>query len=190
MKIRQAFFKYRSYTPIPLIIAALILAKTTWMSYLFGLAIACLGETIRIWAVRYAGGATRTTGRVGGDELVTNGPFAHVRNPLYLGNFMLSLGVLIMAWPWMPWLLIIYIIVFAIQYGCIISLEEEYLLSTFGGEYEDYFQAVPRFIPSISGYSKGSRLPSFLAKALRTEKNTLQSFAFVTIAILIRWLLF
>lgn len=190
MNIREIFFKFRSYTPIPLIIAALLLAKTTWVSYLLGLATASIGEILRIWAVRYAGGATRTTGRVGGDELVTNGPFAHVRNPLYLGNFILSLGLLIMAWPWMPWLLLIYFAVFAFQYGCIISLEEEYLRNNFGKVYQDYLKSVPRFMPKFRGYAKGLRHPNTLAKALRTERNTLQSVAFVSLAILLRWQLF
>jgi protein-S-isoprenylcysteine O-methyltransferase Ste14 len=189
LNIKETFFKYRSYSPIPLIIAALILAKTTWQSYLFGFALACIGEAIRIWAVFYAGGATRTTGRVGGDELVTNGPFAYVRNPLYFGNFILSLGLLIMAWPWMPLLLVIYLAVFAIQYSCIISLEEQYLWKNFGETYQQYFKSVPRFFPTFQKYGKGSRSPIPLAKALYTERNTLQSFAFVSLAILLRWLL-
>jgi len=140
--------------------------------------------------VRYAGGATRTTGRVGGDELVTTGPFAYVRNPLYWGNFILSLGILVMAWPWMPWLLLIFLFLFAVQYGCIITLEEEYLRATFSEEYENYFASVPRFIPAFRAYAKGSRKPTTLVKALRTEKNTLQSFSIVSVIILLRWQLF
>ena len=65
MKIRESFFKYRSYTPIPIILAAIILAETTWISYLIGFLIAASGEIIRIWAVAFAGSATRTTGEVG-----------------------------------------------------------------------------------------------------------------------------
>lgn len=190
MKIREGFFKYRSYTPIPLIIAALVLANITYLSYLIGFAIICIGEIIRIWAIRYAGSATRTTGRVGGDELVTSGPFGYVRNPLYMGNFILSFGVLIMAWPWMPWLLLIYLALFAVQYGCIITLEEEYLRSKFGEDYERYFKSVPRFIPTFQKYAKEESPPAGLIKALKTECNTLQSIFLVSLLLFLRWQLF
>ena len=74
MSVRDFFFKYRSYTPIPLIIAALVLARTTPASFVAGLVIALIGESIRLWSVRYAGSATRTTGEVGADVLSPTGP--------------------------------------------------------------------------------------------------------------------
>jgi protein-S-isoprenylcysteine O-methyltransferase Ste14 len=189
MKIREFFFKYRSYTPIPLIIAALVLAKTTIYSFVGGLIVALIGETIRIWSVRYAGSATRTTGEVGADVLVTSGPYGRLRNPLYLGNFLLSFGILIMAWPWMPWLMIIFLALFYLQYSAIISLEEEFLHSKFGLLYEEYRNHVPSMLPRLRSWGRGDRKPTPLKKALRTERNSLQSFTIVTIAILLRWLL-
>jgi len=52
MGYREFFFKYRSYTPIPLIIAALILAKPSGWSLLIGFAIAVCGQLPRLWARR------------------------------------------------------------------------------------------------------------------------------------------
>ncbi len=189
MTSREFFFKYRSFTPIPLIVAALILARTTWWSLVAGLAIALCGEAVRLWALRYSGSATRTTGRVGADELVTNGPYGHLRNPLYLGNFFLSFGALIMAWPWMPWLLIIHVVLFCIQYYSIITLEEDFLRNKFGTVYADYEAAVPRMIPRWTSWGKGDRVPTTLHKALRTERNSLQSLTAVTLLIVIIWIL-
>ncbi|HNW59291.1 MAG TPA: isoprenylcysteine carboxylmethyltransferase family protein [bacterium] len=189
MAWRETFFKYRSFTPIPLILAALILADTTVWSFFSGLAVALLGEGVRLWSVRYAGSATRTTGAVGADVLVTDGPYGHLRNPLYLGNFLLSLGILIMAWPWMPWMMLIFILLFGLQYGAIISLEEDFLRNKFGAVYTDYERHVPSLLPRLTSWGQGVRQPTPLHKALRTERNSLQSFSAVTILILLRWLL-
>lgn len=157
MSFRDFFFKFRSYTPIPLIIAALVLARTSLASFAGGLIIALIGESIRLWSVRFAGSATRTTGEVGADVLVTDGPYGHLRNPLYLGNFLLSFGILIMAWPWMPWLMLIFLLLFFIQYKAIISLEEDFLRKKFGGQYQEYEQNVPSMLPRLTSWGKGER---------------------------------
>ena len=81
-------FKYRSYTPIPFLILMLIFEKASVTSLVTGFVIALAGELIRLWGVSWAGSETRTTGGVGGSFLVISGPFAHVRNPLYVGNIM------------------------------------------------------------------------------------------------------
>ncbi|NIA29327.1 MAG: isoprenylcysteine carboxylmethyltransferase family protein [Actinobacteria bacterium] len=188
MRYKEFFFTYRSYTPIPVILIALILARPSLASFIFGLLIAMSGESIRIWSIRYAGSATRTTGEVGADELVTTGPYGHLRNPLYLGNFLLSFGVLIMAWPWMPWFLLLYLLLFYFQYSAIISLEEDFLRKKFGAVYSEYEKHVPRFIPRFSNWGEGKRKPTGLAKALRTERNSLQSLSIVTILLIFRWI--
>ena len=187
MDIRQFFFNFRSYTPIPLIIAVLILAEPNWISFPVGIGIAILGEIIRILSVAHAGSATRTTSGAGGDELVMTGPYAYLRNPLYLGNFLMTAGLCIAAWPWMPWLLVITVVLFLVQYSLIINLEEEYLAKTFSQTYQKYKENVPRIIPRFPKYASGQdRLPS-LKKAFRSEKSTLTSFFVVSLFIFLRW---
>jgi protein-S-isoprenylcysteine O-methyltransferase Ste14 len=188
MDLRTLFFNYRSYTPIPLLLAVLIWAAPSTASLAGGFALTLLGESLRIWAVRHAGGATRTTGRPGaGAELITHGPFAYVRNPLYLGNFILSLGLCLMAWAWMPWMLFLFIALFGVQYRLIISLEEERLRQHFGPIYEEYLQVVPRFIPRLRPFSS-QRVPGMpLGRALKIEKNTLLSVSAAALAIFLRW---
>ncbi len=188
MDLRKVLFQYRSYTPIPLLIAILIWAKPSAARMIGGFALTLLGENLRLWGVRHAGGATRTTGIPGaGVELITHGPFAHVRNPLYLGNFIVCLGLCVMASAWMPWMLLVFIVVFALQYGAIVSFEEENLRRHFGPIYETYLAAVPRFLPRIRPFQPqtSSRMP--WRRALTIEKNTLLSIAAVALAILLRW---
>lgn len=188
MDHRVFLFNYRSYTPIPLLLAILLLAAPTPFSLIGGFALALLGEATRIWAVRHAGGATRTTSGVGaGAALITHGPFAYVRNPLYLGNFLLSLGLCVMSWAWMPWMLFLFIALFGWQYWSIISLEEEHLQQRFGAQYTEYLRNVPRFVPRLTPYRKHDAQPMALARALKIEKNTLFSFTAVSLAILIIW---
>lgn len=187
MDIREFFFNYRSYTPIPLLIAMLILADPTPATLIGGFAIALTGELLRLWAVRHAGGATRTTSGVGGSVLITSGPFAYVRNPLYLGNFLLTTGLVLMAWAWMPWLLLLLWLLFLLQYGLIISREEEYLRGQFGAQYEEYVQKVPRFLPRLAPFKRQAVQVMSWLSAIKVEKNTLMSFLLVSAAVLVRW---
>jgi len=187
--IRQIFFKNRSYTPIPLIIIALILAKPTWISFLAGLVSVLFGEAIRFWGVAYAGSATRTTGQAGGERLVTDGPFGLVRNPLYVGNFFLSFGFMIMCWAWMPWMAFVFLALYSIQYGFIVNLEEEYLSDRFPEAYRDFKQHVRRWIPSTRPYKGGEVSEPKYDKALRSERNTFQAIVSVCGLLIIRWFL-
>lgn len=186
MDIRARVFAARSYTPIPLLVAVLIMAEPNLLTLATGGLVVVLGESIRLWAVGYAGSATRTR-HVGAPSLITNGPYGRVRNPLYVGNFILSLGLCIMAWAWMPYMLGIFLAAFAVQYGLIVSLEEESLRSIFGEEYDAYVRAVPRFLPRFTGYVGGEPAPYDFAAALRSERRTFQSIAAVAVAIAARW---
>lgn len=190
MDIRNFFFKYRSYTPIPLALLIIFYANPTWPQWLLGLAILALGELIRLNAVRHAGGATRTT-RVGAPELCMSGPYAHVRNPLYVGNMIIYTGIVFFAGsPNLSAMLLLTWAFFTIQYWLIVNLEEETLLKLFGAEYETYRQLVPALFPRILPWDSGTnREPASWRKTFRTEKRTLQNISLILIVIFIRWLL-
>jgi protein-S-isoprenylcysteine O-methyltransferase Ste14 len=176
---RQKIFSYRSYTPIPFLIVMLIFAKPTLWSLLIGFLIALVGELIRFWGVGYAGGETRTTGPVGGSKLVTNGPYAYVRNPLYLGNMLMYLGFGVMSMALFPYFQIIGLIYFFVQYYLIVTLEEDYLSRAFPDVYALYIKHVPRFIPRLKRYEFASNFKFDIKEALRSEKRTLQAFLLV-----------
>lgn len=185
------FFKYRSYTPVPFVVVMLLFAYPNIWSLIAGFIIALSGELIRLWGVSWAGSETRTTGNVGGTYLIVSGPFAHLRNPLYLGNILMYTGMGIMSFALFPWLQIAGLIFFSFQYHMIVQEEEKYLEKTFGKEYETYRQNVPRFIPAIKKYVAGNvEQPVYdLKKGLRSERRSLQAFTLITITILLIWFL-
>jgi protein-S-isoprenylcysteine O-methyltransferase Ste14 len=189
LDIRRFFFKNRGFTPVPLILAALILARTTAVTYFAGLAVVLAGEAVRFWGVSYSGRSTRTT-RVGGSRLVTDGPYGHVRNPLYIGNFLMAVGWTVMGWPWMPWMGLIVLAFFAIQYHFIVNLEEEFLSGKFGAAFESYKKTVPRWIPRLRAVPSAEPMQADPGSAFRSERNTFQAIAVIAILILLRGRLF
>lgn len=180
-------FEYRSYTPIPFLIVMLVFSNVTLASLLIGFAIALTGEAWRLWGVCYAGSETRTTGSVGGTYLVVSGAFSHVRNPLYLGNILLYVGIGIMSMALFPYLQIGALLFFYFQYHVIIGEEEKYLSKTFGEQYSKFLINVPKLIPRISAYKDDSLVqpPLNLKAGLRSERRTLQAFSGVTLALII-----
>lgn len=176
MTLGQFFFKYRSYTPIILLIPMMLYARPTIPTIAIGAVFVILGELFRFWGVAYAGSETRTTDRVGGTYLVTQGPFSYVRNPLYVGNILMYFGIAVMSNSLFPFLQIFALIYFTFQYYYIIIEEEGYLREKFQEKYNDYFSKVSRFFPG-SQYeaSKQSTLKLNLKAAYESEKRTFQA---------------
>lgn len=160
------------------------------LSLIIGFLIALSGELIRLWGVSWAGSETRTTGTVGGVFLIISGPFAHVRNPLYVGNILMYLGIGIMSFALFPYLQIAALVFFGFQYHFIVKEEEEYLRKTYSKDYEEFTKNVPRFFPRLISYKAEIEQPPFKLEAgLKSEKRTLQAFTLVILIILVKWYL-
>ena len=120
-------------------------------SIALGLPLAFAGELIRCWAVGYSGVTTRNDA-VTAPKLVTGGPYAYVRNPLYLGNFLTAAGFAI-AFTGKNSPLARRALVggslgaMAAIYATIVPHEEEFLQSHFGEAFERYCACVPRVVP-------------------------------------------
>lgn len=186
----EKVFKFRSYTPLPFIVLMIIFQKASIESMFIGFMVIILGEYFRLWGVSYAGSETRTTGTVGGTYLVVSGAYAFVRNPLYIGNMLMYLGVGIMSMALFPYLQITAILFFFFQYTVIIKEEEIFLNSKYGTSYENYCTEVPKLIPNLKGYKNpGLDQPSFNIKAgLRSEKRTLQAVIIIVLIVIIRYI--
>ena len=187
--IRQVLFRYRSYTPIPFLFAMVLFALPTTTTVLCGFAVAILGESLRFWGVAYAGSLTRVTGSVGAPEVVVAGPFAYLRNPLYLGNVLMYCGIGVMANALTPWLVMIALVYFGFQYAMIVSLEEEFLEKEFGKEYLEFKKNVPRFLPRLSAYrttAQDHQKPNW-TECLRSERRTLQALSIIVVLLLLIW---
>ena len=187
MDIRQIFFKNRSYTPIPIALMIIYFAGTAGATFSSIGVILLLGETIRIWAVSHAGSATRTR-NVGAPSLCSSGPYAHSRNPLYVGNMLMYIGIVLIAGvPNGSFMIVTTAAFFLIQYTLIVSLEEETLDTLFGNEYMEYKKNVPAIIPKLrpwSGAKQKRQTP--VLKTLKTEKRTLQNVFLMLLLIFIK----
>lgn len=185
MKTGEFLFKTRGYTPIPFLLIALFFANPSKELVITGLIIIVFGEFMRLWGVSYAGAATRTR-QAGAPELVSNGPFAYVRNPLYIGNIFIYLGAVVMSNIWLPYLAIVVFLVFYIQYTFIISHEEEILEELFRDSYIEYKKNVPRFFPKFSAYKNKSDIEPQIIKAFKSERSTFIAMGTFLILFIIR----
>jgi len=145
-----------------------------------GLPLAFAGEALRCWAVGYSGSTTRGD-QVTASKLATSGPYAYVRNPLYLGNFVTALGFTV-AFTGKNTLLQRLVLgagalgTMAAVYATIVPHEERYLRERFGDEFDRYCERVPRIIPQLEPAvnEKDAWDGSVIAEA---ESKTLVTFA-------------
>jgi protein-S-isoprenylcysteine O-methyltransferase Ste14 len=102
---------------------------------------------MRLWGVHHIGAISRTRSeRLG--PLIASGPFAHVRNPLYVGNLLLWRGFTLAAR--LLWLAPLVFVLLAVEYHAIVRWEEQLLTTRMGEPYRAYMKRVPRWIPSLS----------------------------------------
>jgi protein-S-isoprenylcysteine O-methyltransferase Ste14 len=142
-------FRHRTITPVPLALAVLLIPEGREAGPVAmigtGVILVALGEAMRLWSVRQIGAISRTrSDRLG--PLVTSGPFAFVRNPLYLGNVALWAGFALSAR--LPWLAPIFVAILAFQYHAIVRWEERLLEERLGERYYTYTSRVPRWVPN------------------------------------------
>jgi protein-S-isoprenylcysteine O-methyltransferase Ste14 len=187
MALSTWFFRFRSYTPLPLLALTLLLGDASYASVATGFGVAVVGLLIRFWGARAAGPLIRVVDAPGGSELVTYGPFAYVRNPLYLGNILMYTGVAVMSGIW--WIAVLGLAYFLFQYTLIVHGEEAYLQRTFGDQFVHYTARVHRFIPRLTPYrvAEVARNPLRpVPDTLRAERRTLQAFVIVLMMMLLQ----
>jgi protein-S-isoprenylcysteine O-methyltransferase Ste14 len=147
VRIGAWLFERRTWLPLPLAIALLLIPARRDISpppFLLGAAVVALGECIRLWGVHHIGAISRTrSDRLG--PLVSTGPFALVRNPLYLGNIALWVGFALSLR--LLWIVPIIIAILGFEYHAIVRWEETLLESRRGEEYRAYITRVPRWLP-------------------------------------------
>jgi protein-S-isoprenylcysteine O-methyltransferase Ste14 len=142
-------FRQRSWLPVPLGLAVVTLrtgAVDGMWPLVTGIALVVVGETLRLWAVRHIGTISRTRTSTRQGPLITSGPFRMVRNPLYLGNWMIWSGLVVASR--LIWMLPIAWAAFALQYGTMVIWEEARLRTMFGRQYDRYALDVPRWVPA------------------------------------------
>lgn len=189
-RVGRFVFRFRDYlAPLGLVIIfvasrprpALGSELVDWWVDAFGLFVALVGQAIRVSVIGYAyivrGGANK---QLAAPKLVCEGLYAHSRNPMYVGNFLLLTGLAIIYHAPLVYLVALPLYVLGIL--SIIEAEEEFLRGKFGAEYEDYCRRVNRFLPNLRGLRETVRGMSFdWRRVLRKEYGT--TFAWLSAAL-------
>jgi protein-S-isoprenylcysteine O-methyltransferase Ste14 len=172
-RIGAVLFRNRSWLPVPFLLVALLApAHSSAMNWVIGAVLIVIGEAIRLAGVSAAGTVTRRRSR-DVQRLVTYGIFRWVRNPLYVGNFFIWMGFVVISG--VMWFLPIAIVIFAIEYMLIVAYEEGVLESIFGREYLDYKLTTPRWFPRPPKQSESG--PHDWGEAWRSEISTFLQYA-------------
>jgi protein-S-isoprenylcysteine O-methyltransferase Ste14 len=139
----------------------------SWPLFWAGLAVMALGQAVRLAA---------SAAIVKSKTLTTTGPYAAVRNPLYLGTMLMTAGLLVMlSAPSRPLLTGAVWVFAAAAFGWIyyvtIKAEEVFLLSTYGPDFESYKKAAPAIVPCLSGLAGFFDLSAYSAEVFRKNKE-------------------
>jgi protein-S-isoprenylcysteine O-methyltransferase Ste14 len=180
-------FRWRSYLPLVLLVAVLAqmtrytfpaggqLGDRLWEALCF--VISGLGLAVRVVAVGSAPAGTsgRNTreGQVA-STVNTTGLYSLVRHPLYLGNFLMYLGIALL--PRSGWLALVFVLTFWLYYERIMLAEEEFLRGRFGATYERWAAETPAFVPRLREVRtrwRPAALPFSARNALRREYSGL-----------------
>ena len=179
-------FKNRGWLPVPILVLAIFFPgyNHSKLVIISGILLVILGESGRLWSVGFAGGITRTRK---GDlhELIVTGPFAVVRNPIYISNMIMYSGAaLLMGAPALVPFVLLY---FFIEYSLIIVYEESILTKAFGGQYAVYKKAVSRWMPDFNVKIERSKHAFNLKELMTAEKSTFNSIMGITIISIIKY---
>lgn len=154
----------------------LVFARPTPGGLLLGGTIAFVGVLVRGWAAGHI---------VKNDRLATTGPYAHTRNPLYFGSFLIAAGFAV-AVHWT--LLLLVIAFFVLVYAPNIERERRHVSTRFGEQYDEYAANVPAFIPRGRAWRQESADPGRFSWALYTKHEEWK--AGVTYLLVLGWLAF
>ncbi len=154
MKFRRFIYRTRGLYLLCALLVVLWLKHRTGAhlgvrTYLVLLAAVIAAQGFRTWAAGFVG--TTARGREpSAPALLTAGPYAYVRNPMYLGILVIVTATGLMSGLWYAPLIVW--AAYAFVYGNVIPYEEAYLRQRFGEQYQAYAQAVPRLVPTFRPY--------------------------------------
>ncbi|MBI3608460.1 MAG: isoprenylcysteine carboxylmethyltransferase family protein [Nitrospirae bacterium] len=161
--------------PVYLLAIGLVwLAKPVPVTFVAGLVVVVAGEAIRIWAAGHLYKNERVT---------TSGPYAYVKNPLYLGTLLIMVGLCVMASNYV--LLVIGLAVFVAYYAPFKQRREsDRLRERFGESWVQYDREVPGYLPRLTPYPGRDRLPWQWEAFIRNDEHGTAMAVGVGIAVL------
>ncbi len=171
MNKKVRFKKLRLWLAYPMFFVYPFVAHVTDFSFSAGVILMFAGLAVRFWASGYI-----SKSRV----LAVCGPYAYTRNPLYLGNFILGLGIITIANN--SWLLLYYFIAFIFLYIGTIREEQEGLEKKFGAPYTTYMLKVPMFFPSLKPWRHAEKISFSLNQSFKNGEF-IRIFGFLTLIV-------
>jgi len=188
-RIEAFVFKNRGALLAVPAVALAACGKPSAFSIALGLPIAIAGELLRCWAVGYSGVTTRGNA-VEAPKLVTAGPYAYVRNPLYVGNFLTAAGFAIAFTGKNSPLARLGLIAGSLGsmigvYATIVPHEERFLHEKFGEDFERYCERVPPIVPQVEPMpdGQGEWHADVIAEA---ESNTFATFGAMLLTLAVK----
>lgn len=137
-KFFSCLYGWRVRVGLLALILTLLFSRPVLISFLIGLIIISAGLLLRLWACGHLNKEK---------ELTTSGPYRYTRNPLYLGNVIIGIGVVAASYSW--WSIIFFALYFLLFYPIIILVEKGRMQKLFPAQYGQYNQSVPLFFPSF-----------------------------------------
>jgi protein-S-isoprenylcysteine O-methyltransferase Ste14 len=171
-------FRHRTSIPLPFALVLLFVrvgeAPFSWTLVAGGAVLTAVGEAIRLWGVHHIGAISRTRSeRLG--PLIDSGPFAIVRNPLYIGNILLWVGFALTAR--LVWFAPVVVLLLGAEYHAIVKWEEQLLVTRLGAPYVDYTARVSRWIPMFNRRDREERRDRDFKATVFSERGTLIAIA-------------
>ncbi len=143
-----------------------------------GIGFIIAGVLIRLWSNGYA---------IKNDKLSTCGPYAFVRNPLYLGTFLVASGFVIVLKsepPLLEWSAGgIFLLALSFMYYRTINAEQGMLSAKFKDAYKDYCKHVPAMVPCLLAYSKGEKWPFSLQRLFKSKEHKTVFWIFILLVV-------
>lgn len=125
-----------------------------------GIGYVLAGMLIRLWSNGYA---------IKNNKLTTSGPYAFVRNPLYLGTFLIAIGMAVILKT--GWVGALFLLAMTVMYIRTIREEQGMLLARYGDAYRNYMNKVPAMIPTLIPYSEGEKWPFNLQRLIDSKEH-------------------
>ena len=143
-RIQEFAYRYRGaiMAPIYIVLVCVFVGETEHDALIWpvGLAVFFFGVAIRVWAQTHLHYRIKVR-----KSLTTTGPYMFVRNPIYIANTIMMLGLTVLSE--LLWLLPVMFVWCVLEYSFVIQREERHLLEKYGKPYREFMERVPRWLP-------------------------------------------
>lgn len=168
-RIQKFAYRYRGVlmAPIYLVLVFLFIGETERDALIWpiGLTVFFSGVVIRVWAQTHLHYRLKMR-----KTLTTSGPYYFVRNPIYIANTIMLLGLTVLSE--LLWMLPVMLAWCTVVYSLVVRREEQHLLEKYGEPYQKFLERVPRWIPQRASHSgQGGFVTHFLRASLVAEAH-------------------